>query len=448
MEYSECLNLLSALGHELRRARFGLGSITAILAALGHPEQSYPTAIVAGTNGKGSTCAMLASILESAGYRTGLYTSPHLARVNERIRINGSAILDEDFAEAFSEVSEGINRLLAEGKIADRPSFFEYLTATAFLHFAAVKAQFVVLEVGMGGRLDATNVTEPAVAVITNVELDHQQFLGKTHAEIAREKAGVIKFQRPVISACQHPDVIEEIRRRCRELQAELLEIDRAARITNVHHASGCNRFDIQFEGSEPLPVRLPLAGRFQIRNSAAAAAAAQRLAQQGFHISGQAIRQGLERTSWPGRLEAIHSAPLVVLDGAHNPAAAREIAYFVREQWRGRTLRLVYASMQDKSVEEISQILFPLADEVYLTQCDVERAATPKAILERARVRPRCVFEEPNPARAVEMAAQRSRGGDVVLATGSLFLVGAIKAAIAEGRLSFTGVATAVGIG
>jgi dihydrofolate synthase/folylpolyglutamate synthase len=446
MQYRECLDFLADLGHELRSVKFSLEPVTAILAALRHPERSYPTAIIAGTNGKGSTCAMLASILERAGYRTGLYTSPHLVQVNERIRINGRPISDEEFARAFSRVSEQIDRLLADGQIARRPSFFEYLTATAFLHFAWAKTQFVVLEVGMGGRLDATNVTDAAVAVITNVELDHQQFLGNTHGEIAKQKAGIIKPKRPVLSAGQHPEAVEQIRRRCRELGAELAEIDHIARITNLHHQGGCYGFDLQLEGGEPLTVRLPLAGSFQIRNAVAAAAAAQRLAQQGFGISWQAIQQGLEQASWPGRCEVIHRTPRIVLDGAHNPAAARELANFAIEQWSGRTLRLVYASMQDKSVEEISQILFPLAEEVLLTQCDVGRAATPNSILVRSLVQPRSVFVEPNPVRALELAVQRSAADDVVLVAGSLFLVGAIKKAMLEGKLALTGLVAPVG--
>src|SRR3989441_2657355 len=234
MNYSQCLDFLSELGHELRGAKFGLGTISAILKSLGSPEKKYPTAIVAGTNGKGSTSAILASILEPAGYRTGLYTSPHLVRVNERIRVNGREIPDEDFARSFTEVRQAVDRLLGEKSLAQRPSFFEYLTATAFLHFARAGVDFVVLEVGMGGRLDATNITDPRVAVITNVDLDHMEFLGSTHAAIAYEKAGVIKPRRPVVSSCEHPEAAEVVRRRASELDAELLEVSGFAQLSNV----------------------------------------------------------------------------------------------------------------------------------------------------------------------------------------------------------------------
>ncbi len=439
MDYRQCLDFLADLGHELPRARFNLETIRTLLAALGHPERAYPTAIVAGTNGKGSTSAMLASVLKTAGYRTGLYTSPHLVRANERIQINGLPIGNEDFAPCFSRVANRVKQLRAEGRLAQSPSFFEYLTATAFVYFAEAHAQFVVLEVGMGGRLDAT--------VITNVELDHQQFLGATHREIAREKAGVIKPHRPVISVCDHPAALEVIRGRCRSLQAELMEIDHAARITGLSQRDGCYRFELSMAGGEPLQVRLRLAGSFQVRNAAAAAAAAQQLAKQGFQISPRDIEEGLERAEWPGRLETLQSSPLIVLDGAHNPAAARELARFVTEHWQGRALRLVYASMRDKAIEEISTILFPFAEEVFVTQCGVDRAATPESILERSPVTPRRVFTNPDPARALETAVGRSAAEDIVLVAGSLFLVGAIKAAIAEGDLASIGIPAPVGI-
>src|SRR5271157_2781595 len=239
MNYSDCLEYLDSLGQEMHGLQWGLETITQVLAGLGNPHLKYPTAIVAGTNGKGSTAAMLASILREAGYRTGLYTSPHLVRVNERIRVNGNEIGDEEFAASFDEVRRVVNTLV-EGKwLPRRPSFFEFLTATAFLHFARSLVDFVVLEVGMGGRLDATNVTDPRVAVITNVDLDHEQFLGNTHAAIASEKAGVIKPHRPVISGCEHPEAAEVIRRRAAELDAPLLEISKAAELLRVRSVDG-----------------------------------------------------------------------------------------------------------------------------------------------------------------------------------------------------------------
>lgn len=431
MIYAECLAYLADLGNELRGVKFGLEPIQAVLAALGHPERAYPTAIVAGTNGKGSTSAILASILERAGHRTGLYTSPHLIRVNERIHVNGCEIADLDFAHCFTEVRGTIDRLLESKSLERRPSFFEFLTATAFLHFARSRVDFAVLEVGMGGRLDATNVIEPRVAVITNVDLDHMEFLGSTHTAIAREKAGVIKPQRPVISACEHPDAAEVVRRHATELGAELLELPRFATVSNIACVDGRSTFDLALNGHRFSGLETPLRGAFQVKNAMAALTAACRLAADGFNIPRSAMVEGLRRASWPGRLEVIEERPLVVVDGAHNPAAAREVAMFIRERWAGRHLRLIYASMRDKAIGEISEILFPLADEVYFTRPPIERAATPEQILAATRFPPRHAVVEPDPVRALAMAREASSPDDVVLACGSLFLVGALLRAV-----------------
>ncbi|HEX5482940.1 MAG TPA: folylpolyglutamate synthase/dihydrofolate synthase family protein [Terriglobia bacterium] len=438
MNYAECLDYLADLGCELRGVKFDLATIRRLLDSLGNPHLRYPTAIVAGTNGKGSTCAMLASILDCAGYRTGLYTSPHLVRVNERIRVGGREISDESFAESFTQVRDAADGLVASGDFPQRPSFFEFLTAAAFLHFARTRVDFAVLEVGMGGRLDATNVTEPRVAAITNVEMDHEQFLGTTRAAIAFEKSGVIRAGRPVISGSDHPEAMGVIRERSRELGADLLELPQAAAISNVRDDDGRFIFDLRLEESLFPDLAPALPGRFQIQNATTAVAAAGRLQQQGFKIPLESIAQGLRKVRWPGRLEAIHTHPLVVLDGAHNPAAAQALAVFVKEEYRGRRLRLVYASMRDKAIEEISEILFPLATEICLTEPLVGRAAAAEEILERARCLPERVFTEPDPVRALEAAISRSSEDDVILVTGSLFLVGAIERALREGKLSF----------
>lgn len=442
MNYGECLKYLADLGHELRGVKFGLETISTLLTSLGCPHRKYATAIVAGTNGKGSTSAMLASILQHAGYRTGLYTSPHLVRVNERVRVNGREISDGDFARAFTEVCQTVDQLLEQKRIAQRPSFFEFLTAAAFVHFAEAGVEFAVLEVGMGGRLDATNVTEPAVTVITNIDLDHVEFLGPTHTAIAAEKAGVIKPRRPVISGCEHPDAAEVIRRRCEELQADLIETPSYTRLMNLRNQTGHHAFDLSLNGNQFVNLSSPLRGRFQVKNTATAVAAAWRLAQEGFHISRQAVLQGLRCASWPGRLEPLLDHPLVLLDGGHNPAAARELAEFIKQELAGRRLRLVYASMRDKAIGEISEILFPLAEEVVLTRPDQERAATPEEILAAARVRPGKLSIEPDPPRALEAACRASSPDDVVLVIGSLFLVGAIKKALLEGALHLEGIA------
>lgn len=435
MNYRDCLAFLAALGHELRGVKFDLVNMRRIAAALGHPERRYPSVIVAGTNGKGSTCAMLASILDCSGFRTGLYTSPHLVRVNERIRVNGVEIQDGDFAIAFSEVEQAVSGLLAQGILAGPPSFFEFLTATAFAHFASRNIDFAVLEVGMGGRLDATNIVEPEVAVITNVEMDHIQFLGNTHAEIAAEKAGVIRSGKAVISGCTHPDAVNVVRQRAAALGAELFELPRFARVGNLHADGGRYGFDLAVNGTRFAHLKAALRGRFQVNNASAAVAAAWKLRERGWKIPDAAITEGIARTYWPGRLEACGERPLTLLDGAHNPAAARALAEYVRTELAGRPLALVYASMRDKAIEEITDLLFPCAAPIYLTQTAQPRAASPEEIL--ARLRPRRpaaeMIVEPDPMKALAAARSAVPADGVVLAAGSLFLVGAIKQAVDE---------------
>jgi dihydrofolate synthase / folylpolyglutamate synthase len=437
MKYVDCVSLLNNLGYELRGLKFDLDAIRSVLDALGHPERSYPTVIVAGTNGKGSTGSMLASILDCAGYRTGLYTSPHLVRVNERIRVSRGEISDEAFAAAFGEVWESAEERIKLDVLGRRLSFFEILTALAFLHFARMQVDVAVLEVGLGGRLDATNVTEPRVAIITNVDLDHQEFLGDTQALIAREKAGVIRSGRPAISGCEHPEAREVIRQYCQEVGAELLDLREIALATHLRDFDGRFVFDLTLNGETFKDLSPALAGKFQVQNAIAAVAAAWRLRSDGFSIAGTAISAGLRSVRWPGRLQAICAKPLVLLDGAHNPAGARELAAYLREHLQGRRLRLVYASMRDKSIEEISAVLFPLAAEVYLTCTAVTRSASPEEVAERAHFSAGRVIIEPDPVRARERACGASDDDDVVLVAGSLYLVGAVQQAIQEGKLS-----------
>jgi dihydrofolate synthase/folylpolyglutamate synthase len=436
MNYSECLKYLADLGQELHGQKFGLEAISQILVELGRPHERYDTAIVAGTNGKGSTCAMLASIIQHAGYRTGLFTSPHLMRVNERMRVNGREVSDADFATAFTEVAATVENLVNLGELEKPPSFFEFLTATAFQHFAHAGAKFVVLEVGMGGRLDATNVTDPRVALITNIDFDHMEFLGSTLAAIAAEKAGIIKPHRAVISGVETAEAAAAIRRRAEECGAELLELKNLAQITNLHANQGRYSFDLTLGEERFTGLNCPLLGKFQVKNTVAAVAGAWRLEAEGFEISRHSILRGLRSATWPGRLEPVFPKPLVLLDGGHNPGAARELATFIREELPGRRVRLVYASMRDKAIREICASLFPLAEEVYLTHLEHARAATPEEILAALDSRPAKLHIEIEPAHALEKACRASSPDDVVLVVGSLFLVGAVKIAQREGKL------------
>ena len=436
MNYPDCLKYLAGLGQELHGLTFGLEAISKILEELGRPHLRYNTAIVAGTNGKGSTCAMLASILQHADYSTGLFTSPHLVRVNERIRLNGREISDDNFAAAFTAVVEAAERLVNRKDLGKNPSFFEFLTATAFLHFAQSGAKFVVLEVGMGGRLDATNVTDPRLALITNIDFDHMEFLGSTLAAIAVEKAGIIKPHRPVISGVENEEAATAIRRRAQECGAELLELKNVAQATNLRAREGRYSFDLTLGKERYSRIPCPLLGKFQVNNTVAAVAGAWRLEAEGFKIPRRSIVEGLGAAIWPGRLEPVFPKPLVLLDGGHNPGAARVLAAFLREELPGRRVRMVYASMRDKAIREICASLFPMAEEVYLTHPDNPRAAAPEEILAAIDFRPAKLHIEAEPVHALERACSASSPDDVVLVVGSLYLVGAIKKAQREGKL------------
>jgi dihydrofolate synthase/folylpolyglutamate synthase len=436
MDYPECLKYLADLGQELRGLKFGLETISKIMLELGGPQDRYATAIVAGTNGKGSTCATLASIIQHAGYSTGLFTSPHLVRINERVRVNGQEVSDGDFARAFSAVAAAVERMIELKNLEKPPSFFEFLTATAFTHFANAGVKFVVLEVGMGGRLDATNITLPRLGLITNIDFDHMEFLGSTLGAIAAEKAGIIKPGRPVISGVEDPEAAAVIRRRAQECGAELIELRSQAQTTNLRSAQGRYSFDLAIDNEQFVGLGCPLLGKFQVKNTVAAVAGALRLRSDGFKISRRSILQGLQGASWPGRLERIATRPLVLLDGGHNPAAAREVATFLRDELSGRCVRLVYASMRDKAIREICSSLFPLAAEVYVTHPDYPRAASPEEILATLGSVPAKVRVEAEPVRALEQAVRASAPNDVVLVVGSLYLVGAIKKAQGEGTL------------
>jgi dihydrofolate synthase / folylpolyglutamate synthase len=435
MNYSETLTELLSLGHELRGVKFDLEAIRLLARALGNPQLRYPKVLIAGTNGKGSTASFLSSILKQAGYRTGLYTSPHLIQPNERIRVSGSTIDDEAFASVYTEVRRAADALIAQGELPHLPSYFETLTAMAFHHFATSKVDFAVLEAGMGGRLDATNIVEPRVSVITNIGFDHVEFLGHTLGAIAAEKAGIIKARTPVVSGVQEREAAEAIRRRAAELHAPLIETVESARAMSP--ISHCGRYSFQvLAGSMGLlKLDLPLAGKFQMQNSSAAVLAAAELARQGFAISSENIINGIRHARWQGRLEPIMQRPLVLLDGAHNPDAARFIAQFVREELAGRIVRMVYASMRDKAIGEIGSLLFPRAAEAWITQTGQARAASPEEIIAVVGG-DRRFHTEPDPVRAAKQAIEASAEDDAVLVTGSLFLVGAVRNAWLQGLI------------
>src|SRR6202795_5231835 len=336
MTYEESVQYLFSLGRELASPRqasatkFDLKNITILCEHLGQPQRAFESVNVAGTNGKGSTSAMVESILRAGGLRPRLYTSPHLERINERMRLDGKEISDAEFAAAFTRVREAIEELLASGKLAAHPTFFECVTAVAFVYFAGAGAQFAVCETGMGGRLDATNILLPEVAVITQIDFDHENYLGHSIEEIAGEKAGIIKPGARVVSAAEHLIARVVIRRRCAEQSAFLVEIENAYFLEDVVARDGAFSFTaITYDSGVRIPIALRLAGRFQVRNALTALAAAQMLAERGAPIEDDAIMRGFAAATWPCRLEKISERPEIYVDGTHNPAGGREIAVF-----------------------------------------------------------------------------------------------------------------------
>ena len=436
MDYEESVRLLLSLGKELaspqqaRVQKFDLENIRVLSTCLGSPHRAVPCAHVAGTNGKGSTAAMLESILRAAGFWTGLFTSPHLERTNERIRFGGVPISDEDFAAEFESVQSAIERLLATGELAAHPTFFECVTAMAYHAFRRRAVDFAVYEVGMGGRLDSTNLVQPEVAIITQVELDHENFLGHSIAEIASEKAGIIKPGGWVVSAAEKPEARDVIRRRAAALDAKLVEIDEDWKIEKTLATDGCYRAEVRAKGSErQLTLNLALPGRFQVRNALTAAAAARLLAMRGFSIGEDAIERGIRQTRWPGRLERLSTRPAVFLDGAHNPAAARELAAFWKEHFDGRRIWLVDGALRDKAVDEIAGLLFPEAHYVFLTEPPQSRAVSAPLLAEMTSHLAVSSEVIAAPGEAFQKALSLAGPEDAVFVTGSLYLVGYVRA-------------------
>jgi dihydrofolate synthase/folylpolyglutamate synthase len=383
--YSETVERLYALGNELTSAKFDLERISALLETLGNPHRKGRFVHVAGTNGKGSTAAMIESGLRHAGLRTGLYTSPHLIEPTERIQIAGAPLTHEEFAAAFARIPEPL-------------TYFETVTAMAFLIFAE-RAEITVLEVGLGGRLDATNVVQPELCVITPIDFDHEAFLGKSIESIAAEKAGILKPGVPAVFAEQRPEALAVLRSRTREI--DLPPIDDV-----VLHRRG-SRF--RWDGLE---IECPLAGAHQVENARVAATALRQLG-----VGDRAIQEGIAGARWPGRLERLQTDLEVIVDGAHNPAGARALAAYIDRFYSGERLTLIFGTMRDKSIEEIGEILFPRFDEIVLTAAKQVRAAAPDALLRM--VEHPCV----RTAATLEEALAGIQGTTFI--SGSLFLVG-----------------------
>jgi len=451
MSYETAVASMFALGHELAHTpsyKFDLAHMRVLLRQMGHPENSFPSVLIAGTNGKGSTAATLASILHVSGLKTGLYTSPHLVRINERIRTKGMGISDDDFARTHADVDRLAEWLAQKGELPWHPSFFEMMTAIAFAHFAREKVDVAVLEVGMGGRLDATNVVEPLISVITDISLDHQKFLGDTVGEIAREKAGIIRRGGVVVTLPQQPEANDVIGNTILEMNAAgvsavqyvppvspgstpYLVPGMQGKSLPAEMAEGAfYRYPLQVLGKQIL-VESPLVGRHQLRNVALAVAAAEELGKKGLAgITPESMERGIRETRWPGRFQVLPATgdrAEIVLDVAHNPAGAWALRSALSERYDDRPLIFVFGAMRDKAISEMTEILFPLAQRVIAARPENPRAASPEEIREAGRRTGAEIATIPEVRMAFDTAQRTADSRAVIVVTGSIYLVGEV---------------------
>jgi dihydrofolate synthase/folylpolyglutamate synthase len=439
MSYAAAIEQLNAMVPELYtgsgqpRRKFSLEEIRLLLAALGDPHRCFPAVLIAGTNGKGSTASTLASILSASGLRTGLYTSPHLARVNERIRLGAEEIGDDAFAALYFRVHDAAQQLVLDGTLPQLPSFFEILTAQALLYFAEAQVDIAVLEVGMGGRLDATNIVDPLLSVITDISLDHTEWLGSTIGAITREKAGILRRGGTLVTLPQHPEANQALGEVAAELNVR--GVSAVPYMPSVETGAG-GSYRIEALGAE-IEVDSPLMGAHQHRNLALAVAAAVELAAHGFPVTPAAIAGGIHQTRWPARLEHIRKDGVEwILDVAHNPAGAWALRAGLNELNDGRPRTLIFSCLRDKPLAEMAQILFPIFDLVIVAPIHSARAAAIPDLLAAAQA----TGTPAEAAESVDHAIQiidSKRDHGVAVISGSVYLVGEARSILLADRSS-----------
>ena len=395
--------------------RFGLESITELLMRLGNPQNSYKTILIAGTNGKGSTAAMTASILHSAGYKVSLYTSPHLIDVRERIVVSGRKITKKEFSQAVTDV---------KSKLKQQVTYFEFLTAAAFLYFQRQQVDIAVLEVGLGGRLDATNVCKPFVSVITNIGFDHTAYLGSSLRAIAREKAGIIKRSGVCITAAKQKQVLEVLNSVCLDRRAKLYCLGRDIKIKR--QKDGLLTYQGLQRNLKNLP--LPLRGSHQCSNAALALAAVELCGKNGFQVDDAAISRGLANTHWEARLEILQNNPLFLIDGAHNPAGMRVLCQALKRDFSYRRLIFIFGALADKNYREMLRIIALLSPKIIVTQLKAGRAVPVDDMKRVLNKRGYPVIITENVGKAIERAQAIACRQDLICATGSLYLAGEVK--------------------
>jgi dihydrofolate synthase/folylpolyglutamate synthase len=400
---------------------FGLTQVEKILDVIGNPHRGIQAIHVAGTNGKGSTAAMMSSILEKEGYRVGLYTSPHLNRFTERIKVNGREIEEKEVAALAAWMREEIE----SAGIAPPFTFFDFTTAMALAYFNRKMVDLAVLEVGLGGRLDSTNVVDPLISIITNVAKDHEAYLGKSILKIAREKGGIIKEGRPLITAATQPQVLRLFSKICQEKESPFFRVGKEFRSSRGEDG------DFDYEGLDRKlwGIHLNLRGPHQVVNATTALGAMEVLEDLGYPVSTAAMIDGLKEVDWPGRLELISSSPKVLLDGAHNPAGVLVLKESLEKDFQYHRLILLVGIMKDKDIRSMLHLLAPLADHIILTQPHTDRA-TPPALLKEALDRNGKKAEIAEDLKeAIERGLSLTQKDDLLCITGSLYTVGEARA-------------------
>jgi len=415
MTYTESLSYLKALNP--LGIRLGLEQIKSLLERLGNPQDACPAVIIAGTNGKGSVAVMTASMLSAAGFRTGLYTSPDLVDFRERIRINGKMITKKGVVDCLHAVQKGVTETV---------SYFEFMTAMAFLYFQQQKIDIAVLEVGMGGRLDATNVVTPLVSVITNISREHEEYLGNSLGKIAYEKGGVIKKEGICLTAARQKSVLTVLEGICKERKASLYRLGKEFRTTLKRDGTFSYRgIRKNYDG-----LKCPFTGAHQIANAALALGVIEMVgdAGSGFAVAEEAVHRGLRDSQWEGRLEILGRSPLLVVDGAHNPAGVATLCRALEDDFHYRKLILVFGVLGDKNYRMMAKRLFSLADRVIVTRPPCGRALDPEALLSAASEFNKNVEVVHNPGNALRQAFFLAHEDDLICVAGSLYLVGEIK--------------------
>ena len=447
VNFNDALSYLLALGHETLTIKLGLANTERLLDALGNPQESFPAVQIAGTNGKGSTAAMLDSICRAAAIRTGLFTSPHLISITERIKVNGESISEDDFAKLTDEVKQTSEGLVACGVLQTLPTFFEQVTAIALLAFRQAKVELAILETGLGGRLDSTTAARADVVGITQIAMDHEEYLGHTIAEIAAEKAAIIRSGVMAVIAPQTEAARDVILARCATVKVAPLLVqsptgnrpsDCDYRLSDLT-ADGRARATFKTPQTVYQDVLIGLRGRHQVENACMAIALAEALRQKNFGISDKNIIQGLERVNHPGRLELWSSTPAILFDGAHNPASALALREYL-DEFVPQPITMIFGAMKDKHLDVMAAVLFPRARHLILTEIDNPRAAALQTLqdLISRQTQPVEVHTAASVAEALATARQTTAADGLICVTGSLYLVGALQQLSDTGLRSF----------